>query len=369
MSSPLSPPGLTAVLLACSMSLAAACSGPDEPGGAEPTLGQRIETSIDPYVAPEDPVRAVLALVNGDLVYERYFDSGRDEYRDVFSVTKSVMSTLVGIAIDEGLIPGPDATLARLLPAYASDMSAAVASTTLRQVLTMTGGFASEDYDLGWDFETQQEPVRRILSESVVAPPGKQFIYSEAGAHLVSPVLETATGMEVEEFARDRLFEPLGIPSDPPATPLVFPDDADAYDDVDFAWPVDRDGHNLGYGHLRLRPVDMAKLGQLYLQEGEWQGRQLVPFDWVLEATTNRVPSSLGESYGYFWWPVPLQEGSAYAAVGFGGQLVEVVPDLDLVIVVSTDVDLRERDEEGITHTHATQIADAVIAVVADHES
>jgi CubicO group peptidase (beta-lactamase class C family) len=125
------------------------CTDTAAPDGEEPDLEARIEASVAPYVAPEDPIRAVLAVVDGETVYEQYFDSARDEYRDVFSVTKSVMSTLVGIAVDEGAISGVEATLGDLLPDYADDMSQRVSRTTLRQVLTMTAGFSGVEHELG----------------------------------------------------------------------------------------------------------------------------------------------------------------------------------------------------------------------------
>jgi CubicO group peptidase (beta-lactamase class C family) len=148
-------------------------------------------------------------LCRAETVFEDYPQSSAGEYHDVYSVTKSVVSTLVGIAIDEGLIAGVDETLGELLPAYAGDMTNEVAGTTLRQVLTMTGGFASESSASGFSFMRAPDPVAAVLS-SPAAPPGGPFASSNAGAHVVSAVLVEATGMSLLDYARSRLFQPHG---------------------------------------------------------------------------------------------------------------------------------------------------------------
>ena len=116
-----------------------------------------------------------------------------------------------------------------------------------------------------------------------------------------------------------------------------------AYEKAAFAWPVDHQGINYGAAFLKLRPRDLAKLGQLYLEHGSWQGKQVVPQAWVRDATSAQVPTTDGsgaEHYGYQWWVTTAGGHPAYAAIGFGGQLIEVVPDKALVVVFVTHFDI-----------------------------
>ena len=148
------------------------------------------------------------------------------------------------------------------------------------------------------------------------------------------------TGMRLIDYARARLFDPLGITTRPAAQPrLDSPAGARAFDAARFAWTVDPQGINTGHAHIKLTARDLAAFGLLMLDKGVWKGRQLVPQDWVTEATRGQVDvaAPFGDHYGYQWW-IPNVEGhSAFAAVGFGGQLVEVVPDLRLVVVAVTE--------------------------------
>ena len=223
-------------------------------------------------------LRSVLVLADGRTVLERYYQSDQSDYHHIFSVTKSVISTLIGIAIGQGKLQGVDQTLAELLPAYASSMSPAVAATTLEQVLTMTGGFHTNDP--GRLPTEVRDWVAKILADSY-SPPGVGFHYSDAGSHLLSAILAQATGMPTLDYARAVLFDPLGIPS----VQLAHPGDPDAswesFEAADFAWAFDPQGVNIGGWGLRLRARDMAKIGLLYLNGGRWQGQQVVPADWV----------------------------------------------------------------------------------------
>jgi CubicO group peptidase (beta-lactamase class C family) len=330
------------------------CSEPDDvrnapgetrssPGSASP---EEFSAGIDQFVESTltyRSLRAVLIIVEGRTVVERYYQTSAAEYRDIESVTKSVMSTLVGIAIDEGLIRDVDQTLAELLPSYAASMKRSVARTTLRQVLTATGGFEGEIDEGAFGFTESEDWVRGVLDRAVRRP-GRQFAYSNGGAHLLSAILQQSTGMSVLDYARAKLFDPLVIPTRPAAEPAGDFGEAhnlDAYLRADFAWPVDPQRRHLGWAMIKLRPRDMARLGLLYLQEGRWKHRQVVPARWVQEATTAKVATEeLLEGYGYMWWTTTMGDDPAYIAWGYGGQLIEVVPARDLVVVVSSDVDL-----------------------------
>ena len=291
------------------------------------------------YTGGFDQVRAIVVSVHGRPVFERYYHSSAATTGNVFSVTKSVMSMLIGIAIDERKLRGVDQTLAELLPAYAATMPAAVKAVTLRQVLTMTAGLPPDPPGALPGFVTSGDWVGAILREGTQQPAGQGFAYASAGSHLLSAILRQATGRSTLDYARAKLFTPLGISTVPAAEPVARSESDPAYDRARFAWPTDPQGNHVGFSFLKLTGRDMARLGQLWLNQGRWAGRQVVSAAWVSESTTSHVDThATPEQYGYQCWVTTADGHRAYAAIGYGGQLIEVVPDLDLVVVVaSTD--------------------------------
>jgi CubicO group peptidase (beta-lactamase class C family) len=301
---------------------------------------KRIQEFLDlDYTGGFDQVRAILVSVAGRPVFERYYHSSAATTGNVFSVTKSVMSMLIGIAIDERKLGGVDQTLAELLPAYAATMPSAVKAVTLRQVLTMTAGLPPDPPGNLPGFVTSGDWVGTILRQGTRQPAGQGFAYSSAGSHLLSAILRQATGRSTLDYARAKLFTPLGISTVPAAEPVARAENRLAYDRARFAWPTDPQGNHVGFSFLKLTARDMERLGQLWLNQGRWAGRQLVSAGWVTESTTAHVDThSTPEHYGYQWWVTTADGHRGYAAIGYGGQLIEVVPDLDLVAVVaSTD--------------------------------
>jgi CubicO group peptidase (beta-lactamase class C family) len=307
---------------------------------------QALSTAVDTFfersfAAGKSNVRAVLVSVDGQPVVNRYY-RGRTaaETANVASVTKSVVSTLVGIALAEGELDGLDQTLRELLPDYARVMSSETAGITLRQLLTMTAGLPPDGLDGRADPSVGgRDWVRSILTKGTVQPPGQSFAYSSAGSHLLAAIVVEATGQPLLEYAREKLFDPLGIVTRPAVQPLVSSDEGHQdYDRAAFAWPIDPQGINVGFTLLKLTAPDMAKLGSLFVDDGRWNGRQLVPAQWVHEATSPLVPTGdgPGDHYGYQWWTMSAAGHPAFAAFGFGGQIIEVVPDLRLVVTAST---------------------------------
>jgi CubicO group peptidase (beta-lactamase class C family) len=340
------------VLVACSSSPA---RGPTQSStslcpsnaAARRTLGTKISRAIGPDfgLGPSQgrQVRAVLVSVCGKTVLERYQGATASDSRNIASVTKSFVSSLVGLALADGSLRSLDQTLVQLLPNQARFMTPAVASTTLRQLLTMTAGL---DQDLSdGEFGTWTEStnfVRSILRDGVSGPVKHEFGYSSASSHLLAAILTRATGRPLLDYARARLFDPLGINTRPAAQPTLDPAALLAYNyRPGFAWPIDGQGNSFGAAFLKITPRDMLKLGQLYLNGGRWNGKQVLPAAWVRAATTAQVPTDGGrggQSYGYQWWVTTAGQDPAYAAVGFGGQLIEVVPRRKLVIVFSSEI-------------------------------
>jgi CubicO group peptidase (beta-lactamase class C family) len=254
-----------------------------------------VAAGIDHEMAPYtsyDRIRAILVIANGRTVFERYYRSTASESHNVASVTKSVISTLVGIAVGEGRLR-LDQPLAQLLPSYAATMSPAVAHATLRQVLTMTAGFAGQFNADDVGFATAPDWVRAILTHPA-RPPGGSFGYSSGGSHLLSAILVTATGTSVLDYARAKLFDPLGIPTRPAFQPPPTASNIDAYQNAGFAWPVDPQQRHAGFGFLKLRPQDMAKIGTLYLNAGAGRAGDPACRRRIEDATTAHATAADG---------------------------------------------------------------------------
>lgn len=358
------PYGRPRWLVAVTLALVVACTG--SPGGSDadgdrgtggseasttaPQSGvsaeERVAAAVDSYregdlTGASEDVRAVLVTVGGRPLLERYYDSSAEATSGVFSVTKSVMSILVGIALDEGDLGSVEQTLAELLPDYAATVAPEVAGITLRQVLTMTAGLPEDTPSSNpLPFETADDWVAAIVSGGLRRPPGEGFAYASAGSHLLSAILVEATGRSVLDYAREKLFDPLGISTESAAEPLAVIENLPVYEAASFAWPVDPQGLHLGHTYLKINAPDMAKIGQLMLDDGRWDGEQIVSTQWVTESTRGQVATNGGsaDDYGYQWWVTTANGFDAFAAVGFGGQLIEVVPALDLVVVVSCTV-------------------------------
>jgi CubicO group peptidase (beta-lactamase class C family) len=185
-----------------------------------------------------------------------------------------------------------------------------------------------------------------------------------------------ATGESVLAYARAKLFDPLGIVTRPSVEPRITaqttPQALAQYEKAGFAWPIDPQGFHLTESWIKLRRRDMAAFGQLFLQAGQWNGRQVVPATWVSQATTAQAGKAYpggeaGENYGYFWWVQPAAGATAYAARGYGGQLVEVVPSLHLVIVVSSYVD-ETNPHAPVVGPHDLQpLVDAIVPIIKTH--
>jgi CubicO group peptidase (beta-lactamase class C family) len=346
---------LAAAALATAL-VAGGCSEaePRIPAGASL---DRLRRDIAAYVVSTGlyDIRAVLVLVGDRVLVEEYYGATAAEYRNAFSVTESVLATLVGIAVEEGFLDLGD-PLRELLPDYADEMSPEVGDTTLDQLLTMTGGFKDSVTGDPDDLFTEPDWVAASLGSHVG---GRSFAYTDRGAHLVAAALARATGRSVLDYAREKLFDPLGVDTEPAAEPSPSPDFSVEYEAAGFAWPVDPQGVHHGWGNLKLRARDMAALGSLYLDGGAVDGKQVVPATWVRDATAMHVPASgAADGYGYLWWADEVDGSPASLAIGTGGQLVAVVPDRELVVVVSSHVG----DHPTVSASVTTYLVDAVIA-------
>jgi CubicO group peptidase (beta-lactamase class C family) len=268
---------------------------------------------------------SAFVIVDEDrLLYERYFDgSDRRTPQTSFSVAKSFVSTLVGIAIDEGLIGSVSDPVTDHLPELAA-RDPRFERITLRHLLTMSSGIRYEEQSLplpwGDDIETYYGTNLREIAldhTEIERPPGKEWRYNNYNPLLLGLVLERATGMSVSEYLATRLWQPLGA-------------------EADATWSLDSEGSGFEKmeSGLNATPVDYARFGQLFLHEGQWNGTRIVSSQWVRAATAAGATTDPAEHYQYFWW-IDTERSGRFYALGNFGQYIYVAPDSGTVIVRS----------------------------------
>ena len=314
-------------------------------------LETAIETKIMSGSVGWQTIGAVLVSVDGETRIAHYRNGRKpDEALHVWSVTKSVSSALIGIALDEQIIGSLDQTLEELLPRYRRFMTVEQKHISLRQLMDMTAGFPPDQpRDVIWKvFQHGRDPVPLILTEGLSVEPGEVFQYSSRSSHLVSAVLQAALERTRGErfptvlaYARAKLFDPLEIDTHPAyEKPVVLPTPL-SYDTMSaFGWGTDAAGLHSACCLLRLRPADMIKIGELYLGDGVWQGKQILPPGWVEQSTT---VGPLSPEYALMWWRmaiIPTTDNptpqDTLIARGSEGQLIAIVPDRHLVAAVGS---------------------------------
>jgi CubicO group peptidase (beta-lactamase class C family) len=283
---------------------------------------------VTPYGLPQ---REYLLIKNGKLVLEEYFYGyNRDTSHFLASVSKSITSILIGIAIDQKIAADVETKAYEFFPEYADtkwvDQKYPI---TLQHILTMAAG-------LDWDatrysrrdprHTTHQmydsgDPIGFVLDRNVIEAPGEKFYYNSGLTILLGGIVKNTTGLYIDEFAGQYLFSPMGI--------------------SDYHWDKFPDGNVQTDGGLHLRPRDMAKIGYMILKGGKWKGRQIVSEKWVAESTRKHI-NALGIGYGYQWWIGETKNKNqaikVFFASGHGGQKIFIAPQLDLVAVFTSRV-------------------------------
>lgn len=259
---------------------------------------------------------SVMILRDDALAWE-WHAKGEDSAGALLSCTKSLLSALIGIAIAEGHIQSVDQPIADFFETFADS------SIHIKHLLAMTSGWDWPDFDKPYKaMKKSADPIRFVLERPLISEPGTAYLYNSGGSHLLSAILTAATGQSALDFASDRLFRPMGFRQ--------------------AKWTSHK-GISEGGTGLQLYGRDLAKLGLLYLREGDWFGRQLIPSEWVQESTKKHhrgllhyEPPIYG-TYGYHWWQSPAEHNGAfdcYFAFGHGGQYLLVAPEERLVVVV-----------------------------------
>lgn len=267
-------------------------------------------------------VHSVLVIRNGYIVAEQYFseDYRKDSLHRIYSCTKSITSAAFGLAHEKGYIPGLDTPFLEFFPEYQIENPSGKDQITLRHALCMTDGLEwyesqypySDDRNTFLQWRQQNGSIQFILDQPLKDSPGNSFNYNSGISQLLSDIVQKQTSMRLDSFVSKEIFEPLGIRN--------------------HYWSINQDGTAKGYSGLELRPRDLAKFGLLYLKKGTWENRQLIPESWVIESTGKQILRGdiPGFYYGYQWW---VHEDGLYAAVGYGGQILMIIPELDLIVL------------------------------------
>ncbi len=272
--------------------------------------------------------RCLLVVHRGKIVHETYHHGdSADTCYNIKSASKGVLSALVGIALREKLIKGVDQSIAELLPEYFERIDdPRKKAITLRHLLTMRAGLAwAENGPSTHEWFFSNDLTEWTLNSRLSSEPGTSFNYSTPLTHTLAVILARTSGTDLFDFSRKHLFDPVGM-------------------NVRF-WFRDMQGNYFGGSEMHMSARDMARFGFLYLNKGRWAGRQIVPENWVVESVRKQTGKDQ-PPYGYLWWIGECLGSPLFAASGWGGQLICVVPDKDLVVVITTD--LKQPGDDGM---------------------
>ena len=289
--------------------------------------------AVDAAARELQRLHSLLISRGGELVFERYYNGARrDRPANIKSASKSVISALVGIAIDRSLIPDVDTPIVKYFPELAQDQDPRKREITVEHLLTMRPGLEGTSNRNYGAWVTSRNWVRHALARPMFAAPGEEMEYSTGNTHLLSAIITKASGKSTWEFANEVLARPLGF---------TLPQ-----------WPRDPQGIYFGGNDMLLTPRQMLSFGELYLHEGRSNGRQIVREAWVEQSCEgrerNRRPGGPGfgadgvvdplrdRKYGYAWWVYGIRGYETCFAWGYGGQYIFVVPELDLVRVTTS---------------------------------
>jgi CubicO group peptidase (beta-lactamase class C family) len=267
-------------------------------------------------------IDSVSIVRNGYMVVDAYFyPFAKDQKHIIHSCTKSIMSALIGIAIDKGYIKNIDQPVVEIFSDRdILNLNDLKNSVTLENLLTMASGLKCRDsYLYGWvgiqEMMDSNDWAQYVLDLPMSEAPGEKFEYCNGVSYLLSVIIQQSTDMKTLEFANKNLFGPLGI--------------------TDVGWKTSPQGIDIGWGEMWLKAHDMAKIGLLYLNKGRWGNQQVVPAAWVAQSTRGRIDATLFDQYGYQWW---VDSAGFYMAVGYRGQFIFVVPDKNMVAVFTSDL-------------------------------
>jgi CubicO group peptidase (beta-lactamase class C family) len=309
-------PALRNLAAGAPWSLSLPRSTPEEQGVASAD----VSGFLDAIKASGQEFHSVMVIRHGHVIAEGWwYPFSSDRRQQLYSLSKSFTGTAIGLAVDEKRLSIDD-TILSIFPEYApKEISANLAALKVRHLLSMSVGHGKDSVLL---LEASAPGVpweQTFLSLPVVFEPGSQFMYNSGASYMLSSIINKLTGKSANEYLKPRLYDPLGI--------------------VGATWTENAEGVDMGASNLRIRTEDIGKLGQLYLQKGMWNGKQILSKEWVAQATTKKIDSgqpgsSWGYGYGYQFWMNPP---GGFRADGAYGQYSMVFPDKDAVVVITSE--------------------------------
>ncbi|MFC1902394.1 serine hydrolase domain-containing protein [Chloroflexota bacterium] len=309
--------------------------------GLDPTLVAELY-----YNAAElETLYGLLVIKNGHLIAERYFNEGSVEQEArLQSATKSYTSALVGIALEQGYLSSVDQKMMDFFPEVAGQITdPRKKQITIRDMLEMRAGYPWEEtHPALWEGLLSGHYPPLIEGFPLIADPGTEFHYSNLTSNWLGIIVDRACGTNLKSYAEENLFLPIGV--------------------EEGEWGQDAEGHNNGCGDLHFTARDAARFGLLYLNDGVYEGNQVVPADWVHDSlqtysVNEWVEKKVGRfrdiGYGYQWWSATAGEHHVNFAWGHGGQLIVLVDEFDMVIVVTAYPFYLEHTSESWKHEKA----------------
>jgi CubicO group peptidase (beta-lactamase class C family) len=287
--------------------------------------GMKSEKLVELFQSIQDKkssLDGLLVIRNGYIVAEKYGNGySKARKHHVFSVTKSVMGAVWGIAMRDGIVSSSldDRVVSYFPELKIANHSDSKKNMTIRQFLTMSSGLDWPEWEQGdqvWsEWDSSEDQLKYVLDKPIKKEQINVFNYNSGEPHVLSAIIERKTGRSTFDFANEKLFSPIGMTS------------------VD--WKTDKKGITMGGAGLFMTPRDMAKFGLLYLKQGEWDGVQVIPSEWVKASTSPQITTNIpgGEHYGYYFWLTNLAGHTVYEAVGAHGQYIIMIPDMDVIVV------------------------------------
>ena len=279
-------------------------------------------------------LHSFLVWRQGEMHAEHYYNGrDRDTPANIKSASKNIIATLIGIAIAEGHLEGVDQPIAPFFEEYAGAADPRLGEVTLGHLLSMQAGLEATSGRNYGAWVTSSNWVRYAITRPMVEEPGGRMQYSTGTSHLLSAILVKATGMSTYAYAREKLAEPLGIELLP--------------------WTTDPQGIHFGGNEMRMTPRQLLRFGELFLQEGVWEGQRIIPQEWIETSWIPRTQSRYNtHRYGYGWWIKESAGHPVYFAWGYGGQYLFLVPDLDLMVVTTSIADSEPRSGSHLRDIH-----------------
>ena len=287
----------------------------------EPITGQNVNNNDLSAIFNIGTIHGVMIRKNGELIHEEFRGSGSaDQPVNIKSASKSILSLLIGIAIEEGYLEGTDQTIDQFFPEWFEQNPDSIKeSITIQDLLTMRTGLETTSSRNYGSWAVSNSWINFALNRPLVDEPGGRMIYSTGTSHLLSVILTKASGMSTRAFANKYLFDPMNIRIG--------------------GWDRGPEGYYMGGNNMAMSPQDLLKIGELMMNTGRYGGHQIVSRSWILESVQSYTQSNFNPyNYGYMWWNKSVGDYTVYFAWGNGGQYIMILPELDTVLSITSSL-------------------------------